>query len=186
MGLSFFWKTGSTTFVISLQFPAAEMMTVPGAITSSFGYFCFIERESFPVGILIPNSMANSEQPLTASYKRASSPSFLQGHIQFAESETLFNPSFKGAQTRLVKASPIEFRLPATGSIKALTGECPIEVAMPSFPLKSRAITPQLFKGNCNGPAHCCLATRPPTQRSTLLVNQSLQATASSCNTCSK
>jgi hypothetical protein len=30
------------------------------------------------------------------------------------------------------------------------------------------------------------LATFPPTQRSTLFVNQSLQATASSCKTCSK
>jgi len=39
---------------------------------------------------------------------------------------------------------------------------------------------------NCISPAHCCLATLPPTQRSTLFVNQSLQATASSCNNCSK
>jgi hypothetical protein len=37
--------------------------------------------------------------------------------------------------------------------------------------LKSKAITPTLFKGNCNGPAHCCLATFHPTT-STLFVNQ--------------
>ena len=109
--------------VILLQLPAAEIITVPGAITSSFGYFCFIDKESFPVGILIPNSIANSEQPLTASYKRASSPSFLQAHIQFAESETECKLSFNGAQTKFDKASPIAFLEPATGSIKAAIDE---------------------------------------------------------------
>src|SRR5690606_1602939 len=103
-------------------------------MTSPSGYFCFIESESFPVGILIPNSIAKSEHPLTASYKRASSPLFLQGHIQFAENETLFKPPLRGAKTRFDRASPIEFLLPATGSIKAVSGECPIEVAIPSFP----------------------------------------------------
>src|SRR5690606_31026219 len=93
-----FCKTGSTTLVISLQLAAAEIMTVPGEMTSSFGYFCFIERESFPVGTLMPKSMENSETAFTASYNRASSPSFLQGHIQFADKDTLFKPSFKGAQ----------------------------------------------------------------------------------------
>ena len=83
----------------------------------------------------------------------------------------------------LVKDSAIEFFAPATGFIKPLTGECPMEVAIPSFPSKSKAITPQLFRGNCSGPTHCCLATNPPTHLSTLFVNQSLHATASSCNT---
>ena len=110
------------------------MITVPGEMTSSSLYFCFIERESFPVGTLIPNEIANSEIPSTALYNRASSPSLLQGHIQFAESETLFNPSSKGAQIILVKASAIEFRDPATGSINAEIGLCPMEVATPSFP----------------------------------------------------
>ena len=72
---------------------------------------------------------ANSEIPSTALYNRASSPSLLHGHIQFAESETLFNPSSKGAQIILVKASAIEFRDPATGSINAEMGLCPMEVA---------------------------------------------------------
>ena len=179
-------NTGSTTLVILEQFPAADMITVPGAITSSFGYFCFIESESFPVGMLMPNSIAKSEQAWTASYKRASSPSFLHAHIQLADKETLFKLAAKGAKTILDKASAIAFRLPAFGSIKAAIGAWPMEVAMPSFPLKSKAITPTLFKGSCKGPTHCCLATLPPTQRSTLLVNQSLQATASRRNTCSK
>ena len=169
--------------VIVEQFPPAEIITVPGAITSSFGYFCFIESESLPVGILIPSSIAKSEHAFTASYKRASSPSFLQAHIQLADNETDAKPSFNGAQTILESASAMAVRDPAAGSIKAAIGECPIEVAIPSLPLKSRAITPTLFNGNCKGPVHCCLDTLPPTQRSTLLVNQSLQATASSCKT---
>src|SRR5690606_22023978 len=126
---------GSTTFLISLQCPPAEIITVPGAIISSVGYFCFIDRESLPVGMLIPRAIANSEQPSTAWYKRASSPSFLQAHIQFADKETDFRPSSSGAQTMLVSASAIEFLLPATGSISAEIGECPIAVAIPCFPL---------------------------------------------------
>ena len=119
----FLCNTGSITLVISVQFAAAEIITVPGAITSSLGYFCFMESESFPVGTLMPRSMANSETASTASYKRASSPSFLHGHIQLAERDTFFKPSFKGAQIILVKASVMEFLLPATGSINPEIGE---------------------------------------------------------------
>ena len=128
-------KTGSTTLEMALQLAAAEIITVPGAITSPSGYFCFIESESLPVGTLIPKSIANSETALTALYKRASSPSFLQGHIQLADKETLAKLSCKGAQIILVKASVIEFLLPASGLIKPEIGECPIEVAIPSLPL---------------------------------------------------
>ena len=93
-----------------------------------------MESESFPVGTLIPKSIAKSETAFTASYNLASSPSLLQGHIQFAESDTLFKPSFKGAQTMLVKDSVIALREPEAGSINAVNGECPILVATPSFP----------------------------------------------------
>ena len=122
---------GSTTFDIPLQCPAAEMITVPGDKTSPFGYFCFIESESFPVGTLIPRSIANSEIPFTASYKRASSPGFLHGHIQLADKETLFKSSSSGAQIMFVNASVIAFLLPAVGSIRAAIGACPILVAIP-------------------------------------------------------
>ena len=171
--------TGVTILLISEQEPILEIITVPGASTSPSEYFCFMDRESFPVGILIPKAIANLEQPETASYKRASSPGLLQGHIQFAESDTLAKPFSSGAQTRLVNASPMAFILPFTGSIKPLTGACPIAVATPFLPLKSKAMTPQLLKGSCNTPTHCCWATRPVTHRSTLLVSQSLHATAS-------
>ena len=51
--------------------------------------------------------------------------------------------------------------------------------AMPSVPVKSKAVNDKLLSGNCKGPTHCCCATFPVTLRSTLFVNQSLQATAS-------
>ena len=101
----------------------ADIITVPGAITSPSGYFCFIERESFPVGILIPNSIAKSEAACTASYKRASSPLLRHAHIQFAESDTLCKPSFKGAQIIFVRASAMALRLPAVGLMRAVKGE---------------------------------------------------------------
>ena len=126
-------NSGSITLEIALQFPAADIITVPGDTTSPSGYFCFMESESFPVGTLIPRSIANSEIDSTALYKRASSPSFLQGHIQLAESEILCSPSFKGAQIIFVSASVIATRLPALGSISAAIGACPIEVAIPSW-----------------------------------------------------
>jgi hypothetical protein len=52
-----------------------------------------------------------------------------------ADKDTLFRPSSKGAQTIFVKASAIEFTLPLAGSIKPLMGACPIEVAIPLFPV---------------------------------------------------
>src|SRR5690606_31047073 len=133
---------------MSVQCAAAEMITVPGDNTSPSGYFCFIESESLPVGMLMPSAIANSEQASTASYNLASSPGFLQGHIQFADRDTPEIPFLTGAHTILVSASAIEFRLPASAFASAETGECPIDVATPSTPLKSSAITPTLFSGS--------------------------------------
>ena len=88
-----------------------------------------MERESFPVGILIPNSIAKSLAALAASNNRASSPSFLQGHIQLADREMLLIWSGMGAQTRLVSASAMASTDPAAASTIAATGACPMEVA---------------------------------------------------------
>ncbi len=52
---------------MSLQCPAAEMITVPGEMTSLSLYFCFIDKESLPVGTFIPRLIANSETASTAS-----------------------------------------------------------------------------------------------------------------------
>ena len=83
----------------------------------------------------MPREMANFETASTASYNLASSPSLLQGHIQLAESEIDFSPFSNGAQTMFESDSAMEFFDPATGSTKAETGEWPMEVATPSFPL---------------------------------------------------
>ena len=93
-----------------------------------------MERLSFPVGILIPRSHANWLQASTALYRRASSPSFLHGHIQLALKETLFRPSVSGAHMIFVKASATESIDPAAGSIIAACGACPIDVAIPALP----------------------------------------------------
>gem|GEM_PF-4251743 len=61
-------------------------------------------------------------------------PSFLQGHIQLALSETLSKPSESGAQTILVRASAMERIDPAAGSTNAACGAWPIEVAIPARP----------------------------------------------------
>ena len=62
----FFFKTGLTTFLTSQQLAVADIITVPGHSTSLSMYFCFIDNESLPVGILIPSSIANLEHDFTA------------------------------------------------------------------------------------------------------------------------
>ncbi|MPM79874.1 hypothetical protein SDC9_126916 [bioreactor metagenome] len=132
--LGSFTITGLTVFFTSVTSPAAEMMTVPGEKTFSSPYFWVIDKESLPVGMLIPKEQAKSLQASTALYKRASSPGFLQGHIQLALSETESKPSFNGAQTILVRASAIASTEPASGLAKAASGACPIEVEIPALP----------------------------------------------------
>ena len=70
----------------------------------------------------MPNDIAKSEHASTASYNLESSPSFPQGHIQFADRETEFILSLRGAHTIFVKDSAIEFILPIFASIKPETG----------------------------------------------------------------
>ena len=132
---SSFTNTGSTIFLTSLTAADAVIITVPGAYTFSLGYFCTIESESFPVGILIPNSQVKSLTASTASYKRASSPLFFEGHIQLALKETDFSPSSNGAQTKLVNASAIANLLPFLGLMSEATGAWPKAVAIPFSPL---------------------------------------------------
>ena len=91
-----FWRTGSTTFRMSLQCAAAETMTVPGAMTSSLGYFCFMERESLPVGMLMPKSMAKSLIPLQL-HTNGHLPGIVAGPHPIGRQETLLKPFFQGS-----------------------------------------------------------------------------------------
>ena len=84
--------------------------------------------------MLMPKEIAKSAQASTALYKRAFSPGLLQGHIQLADKLTADSPFSKGAQTRFVKASAMDIRLPAAALTKATAGACPIEVAIPFSP----------------------------------------------------
>ena len=131
-----FTMTGETTFLMSETSPPAETMTVPGLmIFSPFGYFCVIERESFPVGTLICSAQQKSDNAFTAVYRRASSPSCeRQGHIQLAESDRLSMPSASGAHTMLVRASDTASTEPAAGLASAAWGACPSAVAIPFSP----------------------------------------------------
>ena len=107
---------------MSSHCPAEEIITVPGAKTSPSWYFCFIDNESFPVGILIPRSMAKSEQAFTASYNRSFSPGLLHGHIQLADRLTDLIPSDIGAHTIFVNDSAIALTLPFAGLISPIIG----------------------------------------------------------------
>src|SRR5258705_12152439 len=118
-----FFNAGDTVFRISNSSATAEIITVPGESTvDPSGYFCAIDNESFPVGILIPNRQAKSLTASTAWYNLAFSPSFFAGHIQLALNETPFNPCESGAHTKLVNASAMASLLPVAGSINAAAG----------------------------------------------------------------
>ena len=127
-------STGDTIFLTSLTSAPAEMITVPGDKTFSSPYFCVIDNESLPVGILIPRLQAKSEAASTAAYKRASSPSLRHGHIQLALRDTPSSLSVRGANTMLVSDSAIAITDPAAGSTSATCGAWPIDVAIPALP----------------------------------------------------
>jgi hypothetical protein len=67
--------------------------------------FCFIESESFPVGIFTLVD-CKIKQLSTAAYKRASRLR-LQAHIQLADNDIPSKPSLIGAQTMFDSASAI-------------------------------------------------------------------------------
>jgi hypothetical protein len=77
----------------------------------------FHRKRIFSCWNIHSNSIAKLEQLSTAAYKRASSPSFLQAHIQLADNDIPSKPSLIGAQTMFDSASAIAVLLPATGSI---------------------------------------------------------------------
>src|SRR6478752_1087772 len=115
-----FCKSGVTILRTLVTSPEAEIITVPGEYTTPPSlYFCVIDRESFPVGMLMPKAIEKSLTASTASYKRASSPGFLQGHIQFAEQEMPFSPLSIGAKTMFANDSAIAKREPAATFTKA-------------------------------------------------------------------
>ena len=124
----------------------AEIITVPGDKTFfPSEYFCVIDNESLPVGILIPRLIANSLISFTALYNLVFSPILLAGHIQLALNETFVIPFLIGAQIILLNDFNKENFAPFFSSINETIGENPIDEAIPLFDVKSKAITPKLF-----------------------------------------
>lgn len=72
------------------------------------------------------------------------------------------------ANTKFVRASPTAILAPHAGSTRPLIGCSPMAVAEPTVSKCVSAVTATSATGVCNGPTHCCWATRPVTLRSTL------------------
>mmetsp|Transcript_6352 Transcript_6352/g.12275 ORF Transcript_6352/g.12275 Transcript_6352/m.12275 type:complete len:221 (-) Transcript_6352:1776-2438(-) len=111
----------------------------------------------------------------------APSPGSLHAHIQLPSA--LMSPSAVHlAHTMLVSASPTDMRALASGLSRPLMGCSPIAVTPPvtgdpSGVMCDWAMTAQSARGVIRGPTHCCWATRPVTERSTLLVRKRLEPT---------
>jgi len=109
----------------------------------------------FPGWNINPRAIVKSLAAFTASYNLESSPVFLHGHVQFAERETLFSLSARGAQIIFVSAQLLRVQNPQqihkTGS-RSMTDRNGHAI----FPPVIKRNCPRLFSGNCRGPAHCC------------------------------
>jgi hypothetical protein len=94
----------------------------------------FIDRESLPTGMAIPNAgQSSSPTVLTVAYSAASSPGSPQAAIQFAESRTFVNAPMSAARM-LVSASPTASRPDAGASSTATGVRSPIAIASPWWP----------------------------------------------------
>mmetsp|Transcript_44187 Transcript_44187/g.69131 ORF Transcript_44187/g.69131 Transcript_44187/m.69131 type:complete len:336 (-) Transcript_44187:28-1035(-) len=138
--------------------------------------------ESFPPSTPTPSSMSAALMAWQASYSLGPSPGSLAAHIQLAEHLT--SPrAVTLAHMRLVTISATVQRAMAAGHTRPLMGCSPTAVATPAVSKWLWASTAQLASGTCSGPTHCCCATRPVTERSTLLVRNRLEPTETSRST---
>jgi hypothetical protein len=75
-----------------------------------------MERESFPVGILIPQFDCKIRTAFYGSVQTSIFSFVLQAHIQFADNE--IQTAFDRCPNNIDKASAIAVLLPETGSVK--------------------------------------------------------------------
>mmetsp|Transcript_1434 Transcript_1434/g.4268 ORF Transcript_1434/g.4268 Transcript_1434/m.4268 type:complete len:293 (+) Transcript_1434:630-1508(+) len=162
----------------------ADTTRLPGAITTSPPALAAMERESFPPSQARPSSSMASRMATAASYMEAPSWPILAAYIQFTLA-LISGREVTAAQVRLVSASPSARRAIAAGLMSPLYGCSPMAVASPVRPKWDCACTATSATGSCRGPTHCCCATRPVTQRSTLVVRNRLLPTAGSRSTLS-
>mmetsp|Transcript_43390 Transcript_43390/g.117613 ORF Transcript_43390/g.117613 Transcript_43390/m.117613 type:complete len:271 (+) Transcript_43390:2758-3570(+) len=149
---------------------------MPGALTTSPSTPAAIESESLPPSMPTPVASMPSRSATHASHMRAPSPASLAAHIQLPEALMSVRAE-RGAHTRLVRHSATTIRAMAAGSRRPLIGCSPHALAMPVVPKCDWAMTAQFASGICNGPTHCCCATRPVTERSTLCTRKRLEPT---------
>ena len=134
-----------------------------------------MESESFPTGIEMPRPMQKRLAAWTASKSRASSPGAPQAAIQLAESFT--RGSSISAAARFVSASPIAMREAAAELMTASGVRSPTAIASPRSVSKPSVVTAQSATGTCQGPIIWSRATRPPTERSPIVMRKDLLAT---------
>ena len=110
---------------------SGEIMALSSPCSS---HTVFIDKESLPTGIAIPNAGHNSiPTALTVSYNAASSPGWPQAAIQLADS--LISPMLAIlAAAIFVIASPTAIRPDAGASINANGARSPIAMASPCTP----------------------------------------------------
>ena len=133
--LSSFSNCGVNDCLTSITLANADMFNDKGATT----FFCFcssdhtvlIERESFPTGIQIPNSLHNSLIADTVLYNFTSSPGSPHAAIQFAE--RLISSILRMRAAVIFKiASDNAIRPEAGASIMAIGLRSPIAIASPT------------------------------------------------------
>ena len=96
-------------------------------------HFVFIDKESLPTGIAIPNSIHMLDKASTPVLRAKFSSSSPHAAIQFAESLTRFK-SFTGAEIKFISASAKAILKDAAGLLIARVGFSPIDKTSPSFP----------------------------------------------------
>mmetsp|Transcript_15867 Transcript_15867/g.47606 ORF Transcript_15867/g.47606 Transcript_15867/m.47606 type:complete len:314 (+) Transcript_15867:1667-2608(+) len=139
-----------------------------------------MESESLPPSMAMPSSMHMAQMASAASYIFGPSPSSFAAHIQLPEA---LMDSSEGIAThmRLVMDSAIARRAMALLSSglprRPFMGASPRAVTPPVLPIMLWAIMARFASGVCSGPTHCCCATRPVTERSTLFVRKRFEPT---------
>jgi hypothetical protein len=77
---------------MSIQFPAAEMITVPGRNHFSFGYFCFIESD-------LPGVYSQFDCKIRTAFYRCVQTSVFAFILQAIQLKVILPYHFDGAQT---------------------------------------------------------------------------------------
>mmetsp|Transcript_28549 Transcript_28549/g.60528 ORF Transcript_28549/g.60528 Transcript_28549/m.60528 type:complete len:328 (-) Transcript_28549:1525-2508(-) len=114
-----------------------------------------------------PKASRESLRASHASYILAPSPGSLAAYIQLPLA--LMSSTFEiFAHMRLVMASATLILAMAAESTSPLMGCSPHATAVPVLPKCVWAVIPTFARGSWSGPTHCCWATRPVTDRSTL------------------